>query len=203
MEIDHAIPVDVHLRMQGADKTWGHWLGSGIPHALDCLILCNLILTLVGCPIPLLDPNIQLIVIATIDTLILRQVVDSKLRSVAHDDAHVVAELFVGDQVVAISIHLIKSLHYVDRFNPRRDQCTADLMTLEAAHLGALLLKYLPQRLLTVIVEHMFLFDWRLKLTFWLGLGRFFSIHGCSPLRCSCAASSHNYFTFYDKLYKF
>ena len=190
MEVDHAIPVDVHLRMQGADKTWRHWLGSSISHAIDGFVFRNLILPGVSRLIPLFAPYIELAVIVA---LILRQVVDSQLRGVAHDDAHIVAELLVGDQVVAISIHLIKGLHYVDRLNPRRDQRTADLMPLEAAHLGPLLLKYLPQRLLVVIVEHVFLLDWRLKLTFRLGLGHPVSVNDCSSLLRPFAADSHNY----------
>ena len=79
MEVDHAIAVDVHLRMQGANEAWGHWLGRGFSHALDRLILRNLILPLLRRLIPLSEPDVQLLAVLTFIAvaLILRQVVDS------------------------------------------------------------------------------------------------------------------------------
>ena len=71
------------------------------------------------------------------------QVVDGYLRSVSHYDSHVVAELFVGDQIVTIAVHLIESLYYIHSLNPRRDQSSSDLMPFKAAQFRTLLLKNL------------------------------------------------------------
>ena len=62
VEIDHAITIDVHLRVQRSDETWRHGLVRCLLHAFNCLIRCDLILAAINRFIPLFAPNLQLFI---------------------------------------------------------------------------------------------------------------------------------------------
>ena len=62
VEIDHAITIDVHLRVQRSDETWRHGLVRCLLHAFNCLIRCDLILAAINRFVPLFAPNLQLFI---------------------------------------------------------------------------------------------------------------------------------------------
>ena len=85
------------------------------------------------------------------------QVLHGQLRSVPLNDSDVVSELVISDEVVTVTVYLVKGLDDVDGINAGGDECATDLVALETAELGALLLEDLPQRLALIVVEHVLL----------------------------------------------
>ena len=129
MEINHAITVHVHLCLEGAHETWRHGLSDSLLHVLDRILFRDILIVTSRCFMPLLAPDLQ-------SSLILGahcQVVDAELRVVTHDNTDIVSELLVGDQVIAVTVHLVEGLDDIDRLDSRRDQRPANLVPLEAA----------------------------------------------------------------------
>lgn len=51
----------------------------------------------------------------------MRHVEDSQLSGIFLDNSDVVSELFVGDEVVAVAVHLVEGLDDVDCIDPGSD----------------------------------------------------------------------------------
>ena len=131
----------------------------------------------------------------------MRHVEDSQLSGIFLDNSDVVSELFVGDEVVAVAVHLVEGLDDVDCIDPGSDECATDLVSLEAVKLGTLLLEDYPKWLPRVVVQHILLlticFDSLVKEHIWLGFG--FILIGSPTLLIWLATSAH--FIYFDYVF--
>ena len=66
------------------------------------------------------------------------KVIHRELVCLSLNDANVIPELFVGNQVVSVSIHFVECLHNIDDFNAGSNERLFNLISLQAAELGTL-----------------------------------------------------------------
>ena len=156
MEVNHAVAIDVHLCLKGTHEARRHRIANGHTHILNRVLFSDFVLTLGGRFIPLLAPDLELLLILCADLVC--KVAHLELAGVPHDDTNVVTELLVRDQVVTVTIHLIESLDDVDGLNARSYQRPTDLMSFQAAELRALRLEHMPKWLHAIVVQSSWLY---------------------------------------------
>ena len=81
------------------------------------------------------------------------EVVNLELAHIALYNPDIVTKLFIGDDVVTVSVHFVKGLDNFDNLNASRNERLLDLMPLKTAKFRSLRLEDLPKRLSRIVIE--------------------------------------------------